>query len=174
MPSPRSAILVVNCGSSSLKFAVFDLTEGLQRLVSGAASGIGTPQGRLQMTNSLGTVEDQQVRLADHPTAIEKVDTVLQQQTSRLTLVGIGHRVVHGGPDCDCPQRIDDDLLQRLQGLTPLAPLHLPHNLAGNTAVRTQFPDVPQIACFDTAFLPGLPAVARYVPRTLASTQEVT
>lgn len=162
MPSRRSAILVVNCGSSSLKFAVFGLTEGLERLVWGSASGIGTSQGRLRMSSAQGTVDDHPARLADHATAIEKVDTVLQQQTSRLDLVGIGHRVVHGGPDCDCPQRIDASLLDRLHALVPLAPLHLPHNLAGITAMRTQFPDVPQLACFDTAFHHGLPAVARH------------
>lgn len=162
MPSRRSAILVVNCGSSSLKFAVFILTEGLARLVWGAASGIGTSQGRLRMSSAQGTVDDHPAGLADHATAIEKVDTLLQQQTSRLDLVGIGHRVVHGGPDCDCPQRIDASLLDRLHALVPLAPLHLPHNLAGITAMRTQFPDVPQLACFDTAFHHGLPAVARH------------
>ena len=171
MPSRRSAILVVNCGSSSLKFAVFGLTEGLARLVWGSASGIGTSQGRLQMSSAQGTVDDHPARLADHATAIEKVDTLLQQQTSRLDLVGIGHRVVHGGPDCDCPQRIDASLLDRLHALVPLAPLHLPHNLAGITAMRTQFPDVPQLACFDTAFHHGLPAVARHtgLPREYAA-----
>lgn len=171
MPSRRSAILVVNCGSSSLKFAVFGLTEGLARLVWGSASGIGTSQGRLQMSSAQGTVDDHPARLADHATAIEKVDTLLQQQTSRLDLVGIGHRVVHGGPDCDCPQRIDASLLDRLHALVPLAPLHLPHNLAGITAMRTQFPDVPQLACFDTAFHHGLSAVARHtgLPREYAA-----
>ena len=171
MPNRRSAILVVNCGSSSLKFAVFGLTEGLARLVWGSASGIGTSQGRLQMSSAQGTVDDHPARLADHATAIEKVDTLLQQQTSRLDLVGIGHRVVHGGPDCDCPQRIDASLLDRLHALVPLAPLHLPHNLAGITAMRTQFPDVPQLACFDTAFHHGLPAVARHtgLPREYAA-----
>ncbi|ATJ83348.1 hypothetical protein ACFPTY_10025 [Halomonas beimenensis] len=171
MPSPRAAILAVNTGSSRLKFTVFGLTVGLQRLVWRAASGIDTAQGRLQMTNSQGTVDDHQVRLADHATAIEKVDTLLHQQTSRLTFVGIWHGVVHVGPDGDCPQRIDDGLLQ---SLTPLAPLHLPHNLTGITAMRTQFPDVPQLACFDTASFPALPAVALPVPRTLANTQGVT
>ncbi|MCD6009370.1 acetate/propionate family kinase [Halomonas sp. IOP_31] len=171
MPNRRSAILVVNCGSSSLKFAVFGVTEGLARLVWGAASGIGTSQGRLQMSSAQGTVDDHPARMADHATAIEKVDTLLQQQTSRLDLVGIGHRVVHGGPDCDCPQRIDASLLDRLHALVPLAPLHLPHNLAGISAMRTQFPDVPQLACFDTAFHHGLPAVARHtgLPREYAA-----
>jgi len=83
MSEPRSAILVINCGSSSLKFAVFGLTEGLERLVWGAVSGVGTSQGRLQLSNAKGTVEDQHVRFPDHATAIEKVDAVLQQQTSR-------------------------------------------------------------------------------------------
>ncbi|MEA3251870.1 MAG: acetate/propionate family kinase [Pseudomonadota bacterium] len=160
--STTPSILVVNCGSSSLKFAVFALTKELQRLVWGAASGIGTSQGRLQMSNAQGTVDDHPAQLTDHATAIEKVDILLRQQTSRLDLVGIGHRVVHGGSDCDCPQRIDTSLLDRLHALVPLAPLHLPHNLAGIVAMGAHFPGVPQLACFDTAFHHGLPQLARH------------
>jgi acetate kinase len=102
------------------------------------------------------------VRLADHAAAIAHLDEVLHQQGEGLDLIGVGHRVVHGGPDCDCSQRVDDALLRRLETLIPLAPLHLPHNLAGITAMRAHFPDVPQLACFDTVFHHGLPEVARH------------
>ncbi|AJY52768.1 MULTISPECIES: acetate/propionate family kinase [Halomonadaceae] len=161
--STMPAILVVNCGSSSLKFAVFGLANGLNRQWWGAASGIGTEQGRLRVMEARGQVlANSDVRLADHAAAIAHLGEVLHQQGEGLHLVGIGHRVVHGGPDCDCSQRVDDALLRRLETLIPLAPLHLPHNLAGITAMRAHFPDVPQLACFDTVFHHGLPAVARH------------
>ncbi len=157
------SILVVNCGSSSLKFAVFELSDGPTRRLRGAASGIGTAQGRLRVADSAGrTVADRQASLPDHAAAIARVDHLLREQEERLPLLGVGHRVVHGGPDCDCPQRVDDELLRRLQGLISLAPLHLPHNLAGIAAMRAHFPQVPQLACFDTAFHHSLPEVARH------------
>lgn len=156
------SILVINCGSSSLKFAVFGLADGLDRLLWGSVSGIGTEQGRFRVVDAQGrTTEDTEETLSDHSAAIERVDDALRQQDERLGLIGIGHRVVHGGPDCDCPKRVDDDLLRRLQHLIPLAPLHLPPNLAGIAAMRSRFPKVPQLACFDTAFHHGLPEVAR-------------
>lgn len=161
--STHPSILVVNCGSSSLKFAVFGLADGLDRLLWGAASGIGTEQGRLRVMETGGHVlVDSDVRLEDHTAAIARLDEILRQQGEGLNLVGIGHRVVHGGADCDCSQRIDDTLLRHLETLIPLAPLHLPHNLAGIAAMRANFPDVPQLACFDTAFHHGLPEVARH------------
>lgn len=167
------SILVVNCGSSSLKFAVFGLTDGLERRrLWGAASGIGTEQGRLRVMEARGQVlANSDARLEDHAAAIARLDEILRQQDEGLALVGVGHRVVHGGPDCDCSQRVDDDLLRRLETLIPLAPLHLPHNLAGIAAMRAHFPDVPQLACFDTAFHHGLPEVARHtgLPREYAA-----
>ncbi len=143
--STHQSILVVNCGSSSLKFAVFGLADGLDRLLWGAASGIGTEQGRLRVMEARGQVlANSDVRLEDHTAAIAHLDEILRQQGEGLNLIGIGHRVVHGGADCDCSQRIDDTLLRRLKTLIPLAPLHLPHNLAGIAAMRAHFPDVPQ------------------------------
>lgn len=159
------SILVVNSGSSSLKFAVFGLAlaDGPYRLWWGAASGIGTERGRFRVMETGGQVlANSDVRLDDHAAAIARLDEILRQQGEGLNLVGIGHRVVHGGADCDCSQRIDDTLLRRLETLIPLAPLHLPHNLAGIVAMRAHFPDVPQLACFDTAFHHGLPEVARH------------
>lgn len=161
--STMPSILVVNCGSSSLKFAVFGLADGLKRKLWGAASGIGTEQGRLRVMEARGQVlADSDMRLADHATAIARLGEILHQPGEGLNLIGIGHRVVHGGPDCDCSQRVDDELLRRLETLIPLAPLHLPHNLAGIAAMRAHFPNVPQLACFDTAFHHGLPQLARH------------
>jgi len=161
--STRPSILVVNCGSSSLKFAVFGLADGLNRQLWGEASGIGTEQGRFRVVDAREQVlANNDVRFADHAAAIARLDEILRQQGEGLNLVGIGHRVVHGGADCDCSQRIDDTLLRRLDTLIPLAPLHLPHNLAGIAAMRAHFPNVPQLACFDTAFHHGLPEVARH------------
>lgn len=161
--STTPSILVVNCGSSSLKFAVFGLADGLSRQLWGAASGIGTEQGRLRVMDARGQVlAHSDVQLEDHAAAIARLEEILRQRDEGLNLIGIGHRVVHGGADCDCSQRVDDTLLRRLETLIPLAPLHLPHNLAGIVAMRAHFPDVPQLACFDTAFHHGLPEVAQH------------
>ncbi|MER1941879.1 acetate/propionate family kinase [Castellaniella sp. FW104-16D08] len=161
--STMLSILVVNSGSSSLKFALFGLADGLNRQLWGEASGIGTEQGRFRVVDAWGQVlANSDVRFADHAAAIARLDEILRQQGEGLNLVGIGHRVVHGGADCDCSQRIDDTLLRRLGTLIPLAPLHLPHNLAGIAAMRAHFPNVPQLVCFDTAFHHGLPEVARH------------
>ncbi|MCO6439908.1 MAG: acetate/propionate family kinase [Nitrococcus mobilis] len=162
--SGAQSILVINCGSSSLKFAVFGLSEGLRRLMSGSVDGIGAGAGKFRAFDAQGRMIEQSEKrsFSNHSAAIERVDHLLRQRLERLDLLGIGHRVVHGGPDCDCPQRVDDALLQRLQDFIPLAPLHLPHNVAGISAMRSHFPDVPQIACFDTAFHYRLPPVARH------------
>ncbi|HSH49878.1 MAG TPA: acetate/propionate family kinase [Halomonas sp.] len=171
--STMPSILVVNCGSSSLKFAVFGLADDLDRLLWGTASGIGTELGQFRVMDASGqALANSDVRLEDHAAAIAHLGELLRQQEGEgLNLVGIGHRVVHGGPDCDCSQRVDDALLRRLETLIPLAPLHLPHNLAGIAAMRAHFPDVPQLACFDTAFHHGLPEVARHtgLPREYAA-----
>jgi acetate kinase len=127
-----TTILVLNCGSSSLKYAVFDAERAVLR----------------------DTVD----AVTDHRSAVSAVIERLAAPPA-----AVGHRVVHGGPDHDAPARIDPALRQALAGLVPLSPLHLPAELAAIDAVALRFPDVPQIACFDTAFHRTLPAVARHL-----------
>ena len=156
------AILVVNSGSSSVKFALFGTADHLPRLGSGVAERIGSPQARLTVRGN-GSALAEDAALPDHEAALE---LILAQAEDRLSgegarLRAVGHRVVHGGPDCDCPLPVDAVLEERLARLVPLAPLHLPHNLAGIAAVRARRPELLQVACFDTAFHHSLPRTAR-------------
>lgn len=169
----NEAILVVNCGSSSVKLALFDATVEPVRLMRGEISGIGTDVARCRADDGHGRpVEDARLHAPDHAAALTRLDDIVRERGDAGALIGIGHRVVHGGAGCDCPREVDDALLDRLGGLVPLAPLHLPHNIAGIAAMRERFPDVPQLACFDTAFHEALPDVARATGLPPAYTSE--
>ena len=149
-------ILVVNAGSSSVKFQVFALDrDGLiRRQLKGQVDGIGTLP-RLRATGSNGeTLADlgySPERVADVPAALMVAESWLRGE-HRVVPIAIGHRVVHGGPDYDRPVLIDHGVVARLERLIPLAPLHQPHNLAPIRTLLGNFPALPQVACFDTAF----------------------
>jgi acetate kinase len=152
-------ILVINAGSSSLKFQVFGIARPgtLKRLVKGQLDGIGT-QPRLRVKGSDDAI------LMDRTYAPEAVGDVSAaigvaaawlKDTQNLAPIAIGHRVVHGGPDYGRPVLVDEQVLADLARLTPLAPLHQPHNLAPIGTMLARFPKLPQVACFDTAFHRG-------------------
>ena len=163
--SSDQAILVINCGSSSLKFAIFGREGGLPRLYSGAVERIGSRESRfLVRDEGSGLVLDATEAIGDHRSALARVLAALEESLRVPRLGAVGHRVVHGGEGCDCPLRITNTLEQRLRRLIPLAPLHLPHNLAGIAAVREARPQLAQIACFDTAFHHRLPRLAQLIP----------
>ena len=149
-------ILVVNAGSSSVKFQVFgaDGRADPERLIKGQVDGIGT-QPRLRAESpGKGKLIDQSYapeRIMDVPAALSTAGSWLRE-TQRLEPIAVGHRVVHGGPNYGRPVRIDDDVLANLARYIPLAPLHQPNNLAPIRAIRAREPDLPQVACFDTAF----------------------
>lgn len=168
--SSGSTILVINSGSSSVKFALFAAELKLRPLFSGALERIGLPQGRFHIDDPTGTflVEDQ-VSLASHRDALELLLKTLKDRLATPTLSAVGHRVVHGGADCDCPLPVTRELEARLRRLIPLAPLHQPHNLAGISAIREIDQDLLQVACFDTAFHHNLPRLAQLtgLPRAL-------
>ncbi|KQV32460.1 acetate kinase [Rhizobium sp. Root1203] len=152
------AILVVNAGSSSLKFQIFEVTDGgLRRCIRGQIDGIGT-QPRLVARGPDGEVlVDRRYapEVVDHlPAAIAETRAWLQTLEG-FTLRAIGHRVVHGGPDYARPILIDHDILDTLATFQELAPLHQPNNLAPIRLAMEIDPDVPQVACFDTAFHRG-------------------
>ncbi len=152
------AILVVNAGSSSLKFQIFEVTDaGLRRCIRGQIDGIGT-QPRLVARRPDGEVlVDRRYapEVVDHlPAAIAETRAWLQTLKG-FTLRAIGHRVVHGGPDYAKPIQIDHDILDTLATFQELAPLHQPNNLAPIRLAMEIDPDVPQVACFDTAFHRG-------------------
>jgi acetate kinase len=149
-------ILVVNAGSSSVKFQIFAI-EGdgrLRRQIKGQMDGIGT-RPRLRATGA----SDQP--MADRAYPIESIPDVPSalavaggwlRDEMRIDPIAVGHRVVHGGPDYDRPVLLDHGVVARLERLVPLAPLHQPHNLAPIRSILSNFPTLPQVACFDTAF----------------------
>ena len=150
MPA-EAAILVLNAGSSSLKFAAFTV-PGLAQLFAGQVEGIGAT-ARLTARDAAGTpIADRPLGPATHAEAVGAVIDFLEPALAGIPVIGIGHRVVHGGALHAAPALIDLHIMAELQDLVPLAPLHQPHNLAGIAAAARRFRAVPQVACFDTAF----------------------
>ena len=153
------AVLVVNAGSSSLKFQVFATESGgnLDCLVKGQMDGIGT-RPRLRATSAdKVTLIDQSYppdKVPDLPAATEETGDWLRR-TQKVNLVAVGHRVVHGGPEYDQPVRVTPDVVARLERYVSLAPLHQPNNLAPIRTLLERRPGLPQVACFDTAFHRG-------------------
>jgi acetate kinase len=159
------AVLTVNAGSSSLKFSVYQVEDGarLSRLADGQIEGIGTAPRFLARGADGSTLADERFpadRAFDHDRSFRVLGGWLREFLGDTTLRGVGHRVVHGGVDHAAPVLIDPAVLARLEALCPLAPLHQPHNLAGIRAVAAAQPDLPQVACFDTAFHRGHPELA--------------
>jgi acetate kinase len=153
-------VLVLNAGSSSLKFQLFDIGAGdaLERLLKGRLEGIGTPHARLVAEDAAGRpLADEAVpeeRAAEVGAAQEVLGAWIEGHVRGLP-DAVGHRVVHGGPDHAAPALVDDALLDQLEALVPLAPLHQPANLAPIRSIRARRPGLPQVACFDTAFHRG-------------------
>jgi acetate kinase len=149
-------ILVVNAGSSSVKFQVFavDGDGGLLRQIKGQMDGIGS-RPRLRATDTSGEKLAERVypieAVQDVPAALQVAADWLRDE-QRITPLAVGHRVVHGGPDYDRPVLIDHNVVGRLERYSALAPLHQPHNLAPIRSLLANFPSLPQVACFDTAF----------------------
>jgi len=164
------AILVINCGSSSVRFALFAAEETLPRVWSGVIERVGLANARFRAVDGEGvTVIDETEDIADHDAALSLLLDAIERQPSGARLAAVGHRVVHGGSECDCPLLVTAAVEERLRRLVPLAPLHQPHNLAGIAAVRSARPGLPQVACFDTAFHHSLPRLATLtaLPREL-------
>jgi acetate kinase len=157
-------ILVVNAGSSSVKFQVFAAQSSgeLTRKIKGQIDGIGT-RPRLRGSDADGAQSaDREFRpedVADVPAALHAAAAWLRDEL-RINPTAIGHRVVHGGPDFDRPVLVTAEMLARLERYVPLAPLHQPHNLAPIRSILARLPDLPQVACFDTAFHRGHSAIA--------------
>lgn len=150
--------LVLNAGSSSLKFALFG-ADGDAAMIAGQVDRIG-PEGVLQIRDSSGQVlAVVPAPLDTHQSAFNAVIHTLRSVHPEVGLAAIGHRVVHGGATYIEPVRLDNKVLDDLASLAPFAPLHQPHNLAGVRIAMAAFPGVPQVACFDTAFHRGHPFV---------------
>lgn len=167
MTSHATRVLVLNSGSSSLKYQLLDMRDGA-RLAAGLVERIGESASRLVHTPS-GDETRRRERtepVADHDEALKAVADELARDGVGLDspeLAAIGHRVVHGGPEFSAPTVIDDAVLAEIERLVPLAPLHNPANITGIRTARALRPDLPQVAVFDTAFHTTMPeSAARY------------
>jgi acetate kinase len=158
------AILTINAGSSSLKFSLYRVGDDGAPVAAleGEIEGIGTDPHMTARDIGGKMLVDRRWQAAgmDHAAFFRELGDWLGEQRGDARLAGVGHRVVHGGTEFTAPVRIDDAVLAKLDALCPLAPLHQPHNLAGIRAVAASQPDLPQVACFDTAFHRAHPELA--------------
>jgi acetate kinase len=161
-------LLVLNAGSSSLKFCVYRLADADPWILEarGQIEGIGTKPRFSAKDGEGATLEAKDLggSVKDARTALDALAEWLRSRFRGASLFGVGHRVVHGGPRYAEPTVVTEGVLRDLRELVSLAPLHQPHNLAAIDAVSDRLPGVPQVACFDTAFHRGQPAVAEVVP----------
>ena len=160
--------LVLNAGSSSLKFCVFRQPSGKvwQIAARGQIEGIGTSP-RLAVKDAQGGIladSALDAAVSDGHAAIDALASWLRSKWGGARVLGVGHRVVHGGVQYGQPVRLTRQILTELKKLVPLAPLHQPYNLAAIEAVFERLPDVPQVACFDTGFHAGHSPVSKLVP----------
>ncbi len=161
--NPR--ILTINGGSSSIKFALFESGDSLQRILEGQIERIGLPE-TTWWVKSLNQADNfsQLVSAPDYQVAVGTLMDWIEERNSRDPLTAVGHRVVHGGPKYSNPQWITPEMIEELHQISPFDPEHLPEEILLTEAFHRRFPDLPQIACFDTAFHHDLPQVARLLP----------
>jgi acetate kinase len=161
----NSRILTINGGSSSIKFALFESGDSLRRVLEGRVERIGLPEAALRV-KGLSQADNFSRPLAapDHTAAVGALMDWIEERLGRVALTAVGHRVVHGGPKYSDPQLITKQMVQDLRQLTPFDPEHLPEEILLTEAFHRRFPELPQVACFDTAFHHDLPRVARLLP----------
>lgn len=170
----QGLLLVLNAGSSSIKFSVFEVEPGVspQERFGGQVEGIGGAARFVVKSSdgeSVGEHAWPEGATVDHDQALHRIDDWLSGHLPGRAFLACSHRVVHGGLKHVAPVLIDDAVLAELQALCPLAPLHQPHNLAPIRAMRARLPNLPQIACFDTAFHRGQSEVVQQfaLPRAI-------
>ena len=158
-------ILTINGGSSSIKFALFEAGDSLGRILEGGIERIGLPEAALRVkgVNQADTLS-RPVTAPDHTVAVGALMDWIEHRIGRDALTAVGHRVVHGGPKYSKPQRITAEMVEELHRLSPFDPVHLPEEILLTEAFHRRFPDLAQVACFDTAFHHDLPRVARLLP----------
>jgi len=161
--NPR--ILTINGGSSSIKFALFEAGDQLRRILQGGIERIGLPDANLRV-KGLNPADNlsRPVTAPDHSVAVAALMDWIEERSRRDALTAVGHRVVHGGPKYSEPQRITAEMVEELHRLSPFDPEHLPEEILLTEAFHHRFPDLPQVACFDTAFHHDLPRVAQLLP----------
>jgi acetate kinase len=161
-------VLVLNAGSSSLKFCVYRRApeESWRLDARGQIEGIGTVPRLTARDGAGGALADRELEPAvrDGQAALDVLAAWLRARYGGAAVRGVGHRVVHGGARFRAPVVVSPPVLEELRKLIPLAPLHQPHNLGAIEAVHERMPGVPQVACFDTSFHRGQPAVSEVIP----------
>jgi acetate kinase len=159
------SVLTINSGSSSLRFALFKVGESLPQILIGKFERIGLPDARLSFTDVLPNQSDERrIDAPNHVACVPLLVELLEKKTGVSAVSAIGHRVVHGGPRYREPRRVDGAMLEELRRISSFAPNHLPSTIALLEVFAAKFPQVPQIACFDTAFHSTLPRVAKLLP----------
>ena len=161
----KNLILILNAGSSSLKFSVFSLDSGadLGVFLKGQIEGIGTEPRFIVKDSDGATIAEEHwsaAEVSNQADSLERLAGWLRTNRPGYPLAAVGHRVVHGGPDFASPAVVNDEVMAKLESFVPLAPLHQPHNLAAIRAVTRYNPRLPQVACFDTSFHRTQPKVA--------------
>jgi acetate kinase len=163
--SETTCILTVNGGSSSIKFALFEAGSCLQRILTGRIERIGLPDAVFVLKGSQPNDHiSRPVVAPDHAAAVRVLMDWVEEQMGRRRLAAVGHRIVHGGPKYSEPERIRPGMIEELHRLEPFDPEHLPEEILLTEAFRERFPELEQIACFDTAFHRDMPGVARRLP----------
>ena len=156
-------ILTINGGSTSIKFALFDAGGQARRVLAGRIEGVGLPEGSFTVKGP-GENFSRKVAAPDHHAAVGLLMDWVQGRVESRELVAVGHRVVHGGPRYWEPQRITPEMMAELRQLSVFDPEHLPEEILLTEAFHRRYPDLVQIACFDTAFHHDMPRVARLLP----------
>ena len=165
MNPAKPRVLTINGGSSSIKFALFEADHSLRRILEGGIERIGLPEAIFRVKGM--SDEDSFSRSAtapNHTVAVGLLMDWIEESSGREPLTAVGHRVVHGGPKYSEPQRITAEMVEELHRLSPFDPEHLPEEILLTEAFHRRFVDLPQVACFDTAFHHDLPRVARLLP----------
>ena len=161
--NPR--ILTINGGSSSIKFALFEAGDSLRRILEGVIERIGLPEATLRV-KGLNRADNfsRLVTAPDHTVAVGALMDWIEERSGRGALAAVGHRVVDGGPKYYKPQRITAEMVEELRRLSPFDPDHMPEEILLTEAFHRRFPDLSQVACFDTAFHHDMPRVAQLLP----------
>ena len=160
-----TCVLTINGGSSSIKFALFEANKAMRQILAGRIEGVGFAQGSFAVKGSNPADNfSRPVAAPDHTMAVGQLMDWIADRIGRGELAAVGHRVVHGGPKYWEPQRITPEMIDELHQLSPFDPDHLPEEILLTEAFHRRLPDLPQIACFDTAFHHDLPRVAHLLP----------
>ncbi|MBC7695521.1 MAG: acetate/propionate family kinase [Burkholderiales bacterium] len=161
--SVRKCLLAINCGSSSIKYAVYEIEQSLQQLFNGEIDGIGNSNAEFRLTKQKEVQKPITIAPKTHEEAAEWLVKWLEKESEFIDIKAIGHRIVQGMQH-NQPEKITDDLLKYLRSISAYDPEHLPAELKLIEVFKKHYPKVDQVACFDTAFHNDMPKIAKMLP----------